>query len=209
MRIPILYSYRRCPYAIRARMALIYSQIKVEHREILLTDKPQSMLSVSPKGTVPVLITENQEVIDESFDIILFALNQYDPENLFPSDEKMREKIIQLVRENDEKFKPILDRYKYPNKHPEQPMKFYRAQAEPYLSMLNERLLNTRYLICSHLTVADIAIMPFIRQFANVDKEWFQQSPYTNLQNWLSSLLNSKWFQKAMIKYPLWKPSEH
>ncbi len=202
--LPILYSFRRCPYAMRARMALIYSNITVEHREILLRDKPKEMLTASPKGTVPVLITSENDIIDESWDIILWALNQHDPKKLLPTDASQIQKISQLREHNDFVFKPILDQYKYASRHPEQPMEHYRMQGDATLANLNKLLSQHRYLLSDNLSVADIALMPFIRQFAHVDFDWFQQQPYPHLQQWLSSLLESKLFNQAMIKHPLW-----
>lgn len=202
--LPILYSFRRCPYAIRARMALFYSGIQIEHREILLRDKPRSLLKASPKGTVPVLITSENKVIDESWDIMIWALNQHDPDQLLPTDPQEIATLSQLLEQNDFEFKPVLDQYKYASKCPEQAMEAYRKQGEQTLVHLNLRLSQHSYLISNKISIIDLAIMPFIRQFAHVDNDWFQQLPYSHLQKWLSELLNSKLFEQAMEKHPLY-----
>jgi glutathione S-transferase len=191
-----LYSFRRCPYAMRARMALRYSGVPVEIIEVSLKAKPAEMLAISPKGTVPVLNAEGR-VIDESLEIMRWALAQNDPDDwLLAGDSR----IDELIEANDQGFKVHLNRYKYAERYPEQPMEFYRAEGAVFLQRL-EGLLNDRdYLLTDHPSLADIALLPFVRQFAHVDREWFAQTPYPRLQAWLQRLLESELFTSIMKK---------
>jgi len=198
--IPILYSFRRCPYAIRARMALDYAGITVELREVLLRDKPRSMLLASTKGTVPVLVLPDGRVIDESVDLMRWALTQGDPEHWWRHD--LEAATNSLVEENDHVFKKHLDRYKYADRYPEQPQSFYRAKAEMFLRQLEQKLVLTRYLLDDRITFSDVAIFPFVRQFAFVDKGWFDSAPYPKLNAWLQSFLDSDLFLSVMTIYP-------
>ncbi len=201
---PVLYSYRRCPYAMRARMALKYACIEVEIREIALKDKPSHMLQVSPKGTVPVLVLADGKVIDESLDIARWALQQNDPQGWL-----MHESLLaSLLAENDGSFKQALDRYKYAIRFPEHPAEFYRAQGEQFLQKLEGLLSQQAYLCGKKASLADIAIFPFIRQFAAVDAAWFDMAPYPRLQAWLQDWVNSDLFQAVMEKYPLWQDAK-
>lgn len=211
---PILYSFRRCPYAMRARMSLVYSGIEVQLREIILRNKPPSMLAYSPKGTVPVLIVNSPEssaerVIDESLDVMLWALTQQDSDDLLlAANANLRAEADALIHENDTSFKQNLDRYKYSVRHPEQTQEEYRTQGETFLQTLEDRLQQNPYLLTNRMTLADIAICPFIRQFANVDKAWFDQAPYPRLRAWLEALLTSSLFIQAMKKYDLWQEGD-
>lgn len=200
MSLPILYSYRRCPYAMRARMALHYAGIKVEIREIALRDKPQHMLAVSPKGTVPVLVLADGKIIDESLDVMTWALAQNDPDTWLTSDPR----CVELIAENDGSFKRALDQYKYASRFPEQSAEHYRQQGEVFLAKLEALLSHHRYLLGNNLTQADIAIFPFIRQFSMVDAAWFAASDYPCLRNWLDALVASDLFESIMKKYPTW-----
>ena len=200
--IPILYSFRRCPYAIRARMALNYASVTVELREVLLSDKPRSMLLASSKGTVPVLILPDSRVIDESADLMRWALSQRDPEHWWRND--LEAGTHSLVKENDFVFKKHLDQYKYADRYPQQTQSFYRTEAEMFLRQLEQKLALKRYLMDDQLTFSDVAIFPFVRQFAYVDKAWFDSAPYPKLQAWLQSFLDSDLFSGAMTKYPRW-----
>lgn len=201
--LPVLYSFRRCPYAIRARLALNYAQIQFELREVELKNKPPQMLALSPKATVPVLLTSKDEVIDESLDIMLWALAQYDPELWL--DEKIQAKANLLILKNDGEFKYYLDRYKYADRFPEFSEEFYRQQAEVFLLELEQLLSNHSFLLKDSISLADMAIFPFIRQFANVESAWFAQADYPCLQRWLKQLLASELFITVMEKYPAWK----
>ncbi|MFV2059941.1 MAG: glutathione S-transferase N-terminal domain-containing protein, partial [Gammaproteobacteria bacterium] len=167
--LPVLYSFRRCPYAMRARMALVYSNVKVELREVDLKNKPDAFSAISPKATVPVLFINDDTILDESLDIIHWALkiNDSDGWNDLTKDQVNLTEL--LITENDSSFKTQLDKYKYSQRFPEYSEMQYRLQGEKFLVKLNDLLKNTRYLVKDKLTYADIAIAPFIRQFANVD----------------------------------------
>lgn len=195
----ILYSYRRCPYAMRARMALKQANIPFEIREISLREKPSSMLNVSPKGTVPVLVQESGTVLEESIDIVFWALETQDPAQWLAVD---REQVDALIAENDGEFKHNLDRYKYPDRFPDLPQADYRAQGEAYLQRLEDMLVQHKFLMRETVSVADIVTMPFVRQFANVDRHWFDGAPYPKLRDWLNGLLESALFLSIMEKQP-------
>jgi glutathione S-transferase len=200
--LPLLYSFRRCPYAIRARLAIYASGVTVELREILLRDKPEHMLELSPKGTVPVLQLANGEVIDESIDVFHWALQINDPNVWLTAD---KGELAQLVERNDGEFKHWLDRYKYSVGYPEFSAEYYRRQAEVFIAELEQRLIASQYLLGSRLSGADMAILPFIRQFAFVDKAWFDSAPYPKVQAWLAEFLTSELFLAVMDKYPPWQ----
>ncbi len=191
-----LYSFRRCPYAMRARMALRYSSVPVEIVEVSLKAKPAEMLAISPKGTVPVLDADGR-VIDESLEIMRWALAQNDPQGwLLDGDSR----IAELIEANDQRFKVDLNRYKYAERYPEQPMEVYRAQGAVFLQRLEGLLQDRDYLLADHPSLADIALLPFLRQFAHVDREWFAQTPYPRLQAWLHNFLESDLFTSIMKK---------
>jgi glutathione S-transferase len=191
-----LYSFRRCPYAMRARMALRYSGVPVDIIEVSLKAKPAEMLSISPKGTVPVLDAGGR-VIDESLEIMRWALAQHDPQGwLLDGDSR----IAELIEANDQGFKVHLNRYKYAERYPEQPMEVYRAEGALFLQRLDELLTDRDYLLADHPSLADIALLPFVRQFAHVDREWFAQTPYVRLQAWLQRFLESELFTSIMKK---------
>ncbi|WP_053121149.1 glutathione S-transferase [Pseudomonas sp. P1.31] len=191
-----LYSFRRCPYAMRARMALRYSGVPVEIVEVSLKAKPAEMLAISPKGTVPVLDADGR-VIDESLEIMRWALAQNDPQNwLLDGDSR----IAELIEANDQGFKVDLNCYKYAERYPEQPMEVYGAQGAVFLQRLEGLLQDRDYLLADHPSLADIALLPFVRQFAHVDREWFAQTPYPRLQAWLDNFLASDLFISIMKK---------
>lgn len=191
-----LYSFRRCPYAMRARMALRYSGVPVEIVEVSLKAKPAQMLAISHKGTVPVLDADGQ-VIDESLEIMHWALAQNDPDDwLLGGDSR----IAELIEANDQVFKIHLNRYKYAERYPEQPMEVYRAEGALFLQRLDELLEGRDYLLTAHPSLADIALLPFVRQFAHVDRDWFAQTPYVRLQAWLQRFLESELFTGIMKK---------
>lgn len=198
----ILYSFRRCPYAMRARMAIANSGLQVELREVSLRDKPQSLLDISPKATVPVLMTEENKVIDESLDIMMWALQQLDPNHW------LNNINYALIENNDGLFKHWLDRYKYADRYPEHTQKFYRQQGEQTLAMLEQALTKTVFLSGDHITLTDVAIFPFIRQFVSVEQGWFEQAPYQKTRLWLDKWLTSDLFKITMYKYPLWSLSD-
>lgn len=192
----LLYSFRRCPYAMRARLALRYSGVPVHIVEVSLKAKPAEMLALSPKGTVPVLCV-NGRVIEESLEIMQWALAQHDPDDwLLQGDPRVQA----LIAENDQVFKHHLNRYKYAERYPEQPMEHYRAEGEVFLHTLEGLLAGNDYLLARHLSLADAALAPFVRQLAHVDREWFAQTPYKRLQHWLQRFLESPLFVAVMAK---------
>ncbi|WP_394203725.1 glutathione S-transferase [Shewanella waksmanii] len=201
---PILYSFRRCPYAMRARLGLLLGKQQVQLREIILKYKPQAMLDASPKGTVPVLILNSGEVIDESLDIMLWSLQQHDPDNLLLAGTPKQELAQALIATNDNQFKPWLDKYKYADRHPEHDESYYRQQGESFIAQLESLLRKQDNLLGSSASIADFAIFPFIRQFAHVDRNWFFAADYPNVQRWLTAHINSEIFTQAMQKYPQW-----
>jgi glutathione S-transferase len=185
-------------------MALIYSGIQVELREVKLSDMPDSMLQMSPKATVPVLALKDGLVIDESLDVMQWSLSQSDPEQWLDIDEASK----QLIRRNDEEFKPLLDCYKYADRHPELSQLEHRARAGVFLSELNQLLSQRPFLSDGQCRLTDVAIFPFIRQFAGVDAAWFERCEYAAVKNWLNSMLDNDLFQRAMQKNPFWKPGD-
>ena len=197
---PTLYTFRRCPYAIRARLALALSGVAVVTHEVSLRDKPAAMLACSPKGTVPVLVLNDGTVIDESLDIMCWALQQHDPQCWLQCNAHLSADASALIAENDGVFKHVLDRYKYAGRYPEQPQIFYRQQGEVFLAKLNNRL-NVHGALCGkQISIADIAIFPFVRQFAEVDRPWFDQSNYAALRCWLDERIASALFVSIMKK---------
>jgi len=209
MNHPILYSFRRCPYAMRARLAIATSGLQVELREVVLRDKPQPLIDISPKATVPVLITSDEQLIDESIDIMFWALQQSDPDGwLKDLNQEQRSVSKHIITNNDGEFKYYLDRYKYADRYPEHSQQYYRQQAEKTLMDLEQRLDSHDYFISEKLSIADIAVLPFIRQFAFVDKEWFDQSPYPLLKQWLEEFITSELFANIMHKYPQWQQGQ-
>lgn len=179
-------------------MTLAYAGIITDQREVSLKNKPLDLIIASPKATVPVLILENGRVIDESLDIMMWALEQSDPnEWLKPS---LKVKCDELVHYNDTCFKPILDSYKYPERSEKSDPVYYRDKAQVFLNQLHSLLIQNRYLLANDITFADVAIFPFIRQFYLVDKQWFEQSDYEFLKVWLASFINSALFLLVMEK---------
>jgi glutathione S-transferase len=201
---PLLYSFRRCPYAIRARLALRHASIPLEIREVALRNKPAEMLALSPKGTVPVLQLPDGHVIDQSLEIMIWALNQHDPDGWLS--QAPRQAMQALIDTNDGPFKQLLDRYKYPERHPERARSDYRDEAVSLmLGPLNQQLLahqqaGRRYLLGDGPSLADMAIVPFVRQFAQADAAWFDASPLSALRAWLRQIVGSDLFVAVMAK---------
>ena len=187
-------------------MALNYAGVTVELREVLLRDKPHAMLQASAKGTVPVMILPDGSVIDESIDVMHWALAQRDPDNWWQ--DNLQSGTDRLVEENDLVFKKHLDHYKYADRYPDHPQAYYRDKAERFLSQLEQRLCQHSYLMADQLTFSDVAIFPFVRQFAFVDKTWFDQVPYPKLQAWLQMFLDSDLFLSVMTKFPRWREDQ-
>jgi glutathione S-transferase len=197
---PLLYTFRRCPFAIRARMAIKVSGVAVDMHEVSLRAKPKEMLECSPKGTVPVLKFADGSVLEQSLDIMHWALAINDPERWLDDDQAVSAAAMSLIKQNDESFKPALDLYKYAVRFPEHSEAYYREQAEPFLAELNARLSQDGYLMGGRYTLADMAIFPFIRQFCNVNPDWFYASHYHHLIAWLDRLIGSELFQNIMQK---------
>lgn len=197
---PILYSFRRCPYAIRARLALAVSRTDHELREVDLRAKPVAMLEASPKATVPVLVLPDGEVIDESLNIMRWALARHDPEGWLERDD------AELILANDGPFKRDLDGYKYPEGHGGDPL-FHRERGLEFLGEIDARLSNGGQLGGSARGLADAAIVPFVRQFAAVDREWFGEQKLPHLHPWLEAHLESDLFGSVMRRVAVWSPS--
>jgi glutathione S-transferase len=202
--LPLLYSFRRCPYAMRARLALWRCAVPCELREVVLKDKPASLLAFSPKATVPVLVLAEGRVIDQSLDVMLWALERSDPDDWLMAQAGTLQAMCALIGVNDDEFKGHLDRYKYPNRYEDIDPLFHRAEAERFLATLNARLDQHAYLFGPRPALADWAIGPFIRQFANTNRAWFDATPYEALKAWLERFLASPLFQSVMLKYPQW-----
>ena len=206
---PILYSFRRCPYAMRARLALIISETAVELREIKLSAKPDALLAASPKASVPVLVLPDGRVVDESLDIMRWALARHDPHDWLAGDDAA------LIAVNDGPFKHHLDRTKYPDRYASDRNASDRTASDPaahraaalaLLAVLEQRLAINAQLCGPQPTLADYALMPFIRQFAAIDPGWFAAQPLPNTQRWLAGHLASPLFAAAMLRYPVWQP---
>ena len=206
MHTPILYSFRRCPYAMRGRMGLKASGAEYEHREILLRDKPAQMLELSPKGTVPVFVLGDGKVIDESLDLLRWALEQNDPLGWLDCDMSEAER---LIAKNDGPFKHRLDRYKYKSRYDPTAKRGdvdleHRAEAEEIIKEYETRLSKHAFLLGDQQSIADIAIFPFMRQFANTDINWWNTAPYPATREWLNRHIESDLFKSIMKKHPLW-----
>ena len=187
-------------------MAIHISGQKCELREVLLRDKPPSMLEYSPKGTVPVLVLQDGNVIDESLDVIDWALNLNDPDDWQRS--KDTKKTKELIKINDGEFKYHLDRYKYSKRYDNEDPEFHRKKCLKFIESVNNELNNSKYIFDDNISYADIVLLPFMRQFRIADMEWFDSLPYDNLKEWLSSFLNSPLLNSIMEKYDLWKEGD-
>ncbi len=203
--LPILYSFRRCPYAIRARLAVKGSGACVALREVVLRDKPEELIAASPKATVPVLQLPDGSVLEQSLDIMRWALRAHDPHSWLLTDEQHETQT--LIDLNDGPFKQALDRYKYASRDPERPVASSRDDAVALmLAPLNARLADHRFLLRDTPSLADMAIVPFVRQFAAVDDAWFRHAPLPHLQTWMEGITASALFASAMHKYAAWQP---
>ena len=202
--LPILYSFRRCPYAMRARMALAASRAEVMLREVLLKDKPPELVAASPKATVPVLVLSDGRVIEESIDVMQWALVQSDPLGWLEGAALDSD----WINECDGDFKHWLDRYKYAERYPEHTAEDYRQQAESFIQKLEDQLSVSDWLGGTAANAVDVALFPFIRQFAGVDPSWWQQAPYPHVQQWLENWVNSALFSAIMTKYSRWESGQ-
>ncbi len=202
---PILYSFRRCPYAMRARLAIAEGGIEVELREILLRDKAPALLEASPKATVPVLIDLDGAVIEESLEIMDWALALSDPSNWLKPEKGSAREMRKLITRCDDEFKLHLDNYKYASRYDEIDGKEERDRAATFLYELDEKLESQPYLFGARISFADMAIATFVRQYCNVDREWFAAQKWESLMSWLDEFVESKRFLAIMKKYDMWE----
>jgi len=201
---PILYSFRRCPYAMRARLAISVAGIECELREIVLRDKAEAFLQASPKGTVPVVVA-GDTVIEESYDVMRWALGQNDPDGWLSGLARSEA----LIEQADGPFKSALDKYKYASRYDDVDGTVERENGSVFLRQLDGLLEGQDWLFGDKATLADFAILPFVRQFAHVDLEWFSAQPWPNLIRWLEAFKASDRFLSIMRKYPKWAPGDN
>ena len=202
MKLPVLYTFRRCPYAMRARISMYYSKISYEHREILLKERPKKLYQLSPKGTVPVLNLPDGKVIDESLDIMKWSVSVNDPDSWYVNNIDYQLEIISI---NDKEFKKWLDRYKYHDRYPEYSVEYYRGKCEKILDNFEKILDSEKFLFSNNISLSDIALLPFVRQFSNVDIIWFRNR-FINLSGWMDELIGMEIFQAMMKKFEIWNP---
>ena len=205
---PILYSFRRCPYAMRARLALLVSGQRCVLREVALANKPAALLETSPKGTVPVLVLADGEVLEQSLAIMLWALRQHDPAHWLTANGQPLASALALIAQCDGDFKFALDRYKYPHRFGLPDGAAHQIQGALFLDSLNQRLSLHAHLTGNQAGLADAAIAPFVRQFAHTDMGWFAHQPWPALQAWLAQFEASTAFAAVMQKYPEWEPAQ-
>jgi len=204
--LPLLYSFRRCPYAMRARLALSVSGQSCELREIDLKNRPEKLYQASSKGTVPVLVIEDGDVIEESLEIMRWSLNRRDPENWLSPFENHAKEAAAIIAACDGEFKFHLDRYKYAQRYEDVEPDEHRHQAAQFLEELNHKLSSSSFLYGSNVSMVDMAVLPFVRQFAFADMAWFQSQPWNQVLGWLGEFLDSARFQSIMTKHPIWTP---
>jgi glutathione S-transferase len=205
---PVLYSFRRCPYAMRARLALLVSEQVCELREVVLKEKPPELLQASSKATVPVLVFADGQVLDQSLDIMMWALQQHDPEHWLLDNGDALNAALNWVARCDRDFKPQLDRYKYPHRFGLVDAAPARLSGAVFLNALDVELLQHAYLMGEKLSLADIALAPFVRQFAHTDPVWFAQQPWPALQKWLIRFEESPIYAQAMKKMAAWQSGQ-
>jgi glutathione S-transferase len=203
--LPVLYSFRRCPYAMRARLALAISSQACELREVVLKAKPTELFSASAKATVPVLVLPSGEVIEQSLAIMHWALGLNDPARWLTSDAEQAAQVQTLIDDCDQTFKHHLDRYKYPNRYEGADAQQHRAAAAVWLQRLAQQLTPEGWLFGPAASLADMAIAPFVRQFAQTDPLWFEQHDWPALQVWLRRIVSGALFESVMDKYPAWE----
>ncbi|MES2582368.1 MAG: glutathione S-transferase [Pseudomonadota bacterium] len=201
---PVLYSFRRCPYAMRARLALAASRTVCEWREVVLAHKPEAMLQASPKGTVPVLVLADGAVLEQSLDIMLWALRHNDPQQWLPATGQDLADAQLLISQCDGDFKKQLDRYKYPNRYALPDGLAHQALGAQFLQSLDTRLAAQAFLHGPHFGLADAAVAPFVRQFAHTDMRWFDSQPWPALRQWLAAFEASDRYACVMDKVPAW-----
>ena len=207
--LPILYSLRRCPYAMRARLGILLANQQVLIREIVTKDKPKELLECSPKGTVPVLVLPDGKVIEQSLDVMMWALQQNDPQDLLrSSNPSLSEQIHQLIQHNDNEFIGHLEKYRASVRYRNDDIEQRRNLCEVFIAELEGKLAKHDYLFGYSPSLADFAVMPFVSQFVRVEKKWFVQSEYQNVGGWLRTHLESKLYTQVMKQYPLWNDTK-
>jgi glutathione S-transferase len=215
--LAILYSLRNCPFAMRARIAIFKAQLTIILRDVVLSNKPNEMVAASPKATVPVLVLNDGTVIEESLEVMLWALKEADPDNLLHSvnnsenesghqndNENTIAEMLELIHTFDNEFKTCLEQYKCAKRYKENNIVECRVACESFIQVLENRLSSHLFLMSNQESLVDIALLPFIRQFARVERQWYLQSPYPRVKHWLNNYLQSSMFTKVMAKYPLW-----
>lgn len=208
--LPILYSLQHCPYAMRARLGILLAEQSVLIRAVVTKNKPAEMLALSPKGTVPVLVIQKPKltIVDESIDIMLWALKLNDPQDILQAgDPSKLNTMLELIKRNDKEFKPNLEIYKRGRRFHKASEVADRQSCEAFIAELESKLHSSDYFVGDKPSLADYALLPFVRQFARVDRKWYLQSPYPSLRGWLNRHLQMPLFTKAMAKYPLWLDS--
>jgi len=212
MNLPILYSLRHCPFAMRARIAIFKSKQPIELRDVKLDNKPAAMLTASPKGTVPILVVSSDEIIDESIDVMVWSLTQSDPDNLLLASansagdvtNKLSE-LLAFIHICDSEFKGCIERYKCAKRYHEPNLLERRQDCEVYIKDLEQRLSQHDYIFGDDESLVDIALLPFIRQFAKIERQWYVQADYPNVKRWLNTYLQSAMFNKVMTQNPIWE----
>lgn len=208
-KIPILFSFRRCPYAMRARIAIKLCSLECEIREINLKLKNKEFLEISPKGTVPVLVLPDDKIIEESMDIIHWAISNNDPYNLKLKNLEIYNKDMDLISIFDNEFKYHLDRYKYNSRYKGINKEEHKYKARDLLVNLNNSLKEKQWLNGENISISDISILPFIRQYRIADIKWFDEKlELPNINRWLDKFLNSKIFNNVMKKYKIWETTD-
>lgn len=209
MSLPILYSLRQCPYAMRARLGLLLAKQPFMLRDIVMKNIPAEMLAVSAKGTVPVLVLDDSTVIDESLDVMIWALKKNDPDNLlYKNKPNTYDNMLALIKRNDTEFVETLNKYKAASRYHDSNETACRQQCESFIGYLEQCLNQHKFFMGESPSLVDYAILPFIRQFSRVDRKWFSQAPYPKLQCWLEKHYQNPLFSKAMKKYPQWLESK-
>lgn len=207
--LPILYSLRRCPYAMRGRMGIALSKQQVLLREIVTKDKPSELLASSPKGTVPVLVLPDGQIIEQSLDVMNWALQQNDPQDLLrSSNPTLSQQVHQLIKVNDDEFIGHLEKYRASIRYRNIDTEQRRQACEGFISNLETLLTDQAYFFGETPSLADFAVMPFVSQFVRVEKKWFVQSEYQNVGRWLRAHLESKLYTQVMKQYPLWNETK-
>ncbi|WP_421849020.1 glutathione S-transferase [Marinomonas sp.] len=211
--LPVLYSFRRCPYAMRARYVIAFLGVSVQLREVVLKSKPAALLELGGRSSVPQLVDVDGIRYPESLDIIIWALSKSGDSDLvnqlWPLKGNQQNKMKAWIAYNDKFFKHWLDRYKYADRYPESSESYYRDKGEVFLRRLDKRLSRNEFLLGESMSVADIAVFPFIRQFSGVNQGWFELSQYNNVKRWLAEFVNSEMFKSVvMVKYAAWEAGQ-